>query len=89
MKPEKRAKLLERAIRDYDFERVKRVMVFLDWKWFQGDGRPRVPDLDEMERVVRNLASTVDGGCEIAGTGGFEVRRVHKMDGYYQISFCL
>lgn len=89
MKPEKRAKLLERAIRDYDFCRVRRVMEFLDWKWFHGHGLPRVPDVDEMELVVRNLASSVDGGCEYAATGGFMVRRTHKMDGYYEISFCL
>lgn len=72
----------ESAIREFDFDRVRKTMEVLDWKWAPMD---RVPSVGDMFYMVRYLAET-KREVGTTGTGGFEV----EWDGEeYTIRFVL
>ena len=80
-------KLIKEIIEEFDFERVKSVMDFLNWKWRRND-ESKVPTVDELKEEVKRLAkiacssaiehrSTVEPGYVgpyTVGCGGFEVK---------------
>jgi len=70
-------KAFERAIENFDWKKVQKVMEFLKWNW----GKKDTPSIEEMQKTVRQLfidaircafESRSEGGT--AGTGGFEVK---------------
>lgn len=48
---------INKAIEDFDFEKVEKVMKFLDWRWATKRGF-EVPTIKEMEDTVRSLAAS-------------------------------
>lgn len=63
---------IEEIMDEFDFDKVQRVMKFLDWKWFGAeDGIPRVA---ELRREARRLLNGVQNRSYIA-TGGFVARK--------------
>lgn len=61
----------------FDFEKVHRVMVSLNWKWVSFGG----PSIQEIRVFARKLlytavSETIDNGCEDydTGSGGFNVQ---------------
>jgi len=67
--------MIVEAINGFDFEKVRKAMVALDWKWWH-DGGMSVPEILEMKRVVFELISHIQNRFNIteARTGGFSVR---------------
>ena len=65
--------MIDEAINGFDFEKVRKAMVALDWKWWH-DGGMSVPEILEMKRVVFELISDIQNGFTEARTGGFSVR---------------
>ena len=70
------AYVIDEILDEFDFEKVHKVMEFLDWKWGGG-----VPTIGGMRKVARNLLKEAAEGEVVAiGTGGFQVRK-HVGDG--------
>ena len=67
--------LIEELIADFEWEKVERVMSELQWTWW---GRDEQPTIDEMQKVVRDLYSSIKSRVEagehaFAATGGFKL----------------
>lgn len=71
--------MLENIMDCFDFNRVARVMKFLDWKWANLDGKERVPTEPEIRTEARSLMSDLierigtDREVHSIETGGFGV----------------
>lgn len=70
-------KYIDDCIADFDFEKVHKVMEFLDWKWAKND---KVPDIQEMKEHVKSLFDDAVFACfenneesYHVESGGFEV----------------
>lgn len=71
-----RQKLIDEVIDWFDFDKVAKVMLFLDWKWKYD---PNPPDIQELRDYVRKaLRDTFDryistGIQSYHNSGGFEI----------------
>lgn len=60
----------------FDFEKVQKVMAFLDQKWFSMDGY-NVPSIGRMKESCRELFKDVASGeTDNMASGGFRVRKI-------------
>ena len=69
-------RMVTAVMEDFDFDRVHRVMVNLDWKWDIGDGEMTVPSSYRLtknaERLLRDAAQHYgDKEFHSCGSGGF------------------
>jgi hypothetical protein len=69
-------KMVTTVMENFDFARVNRVMMNLDWKWVTGDGESAVPGIYRLtrnaERLLREAAQHYgDKEFYSCGTGGF------------------
>lgn len=66
--------LIDDIIDEFDFERVRKVMIMLNWQWAQ---TADVPSVLEMKKTARNLLRRMceESDLDFYGTGGFEVIR--------------
>ena len=88
--------LIEKMIADvmehFDFDKVRKVMLYLDWKWHIGEGEMTVPSTYRLtkkaESLLRKVANSdfVDKAPCICSTGGFTARMI---DGALSLSFVL
>lgn len=76
---------IEYILKKFDFTRVQKAMVALDWKWsgMGHSGFPSLEDLKETARVLLTRAISFKSSDSIA-TGGFEVT---KWDDHLNLSF--
>lgn len=75
--------LINEVLDNFDFERVHKVMTFLDWKWISlSEGTNEVPSIARMVRSAQQYLSMAYDGLAKAshgdnqymvGCGGFEV----------------
>ena len=68
--------MIAEVMEDFDFEKVHKVMVLLDWKWYIGNDEQAVPSvyrmMKEAERLLRDCAQYYgDREFHACGTGGF------------------
>lgn len=62
--------MIDEILDEFDFEKVHRVMVALDWQWYGIDGVPSIGDLRRQARSL--LQKVVDSKDTLSvGTGGF------------------
>jgi hypothetical protein len=75
--------LIEDIMNDFDFDKVRKVMVVLNWHWSQVE---QTPTVDEMKRTARRLLRDLCENDEIdfVSTGGFEAS---KRDGGLELRF--
>jgi hypothetical protein len=58
--------IIDEILDEFDFEKVHKVMVALDWKWVDG-----VPTIGDLRRTARELLNDlVRGELRGVGTGG-------------------
>lgn len=70
------------TIMDYfDFHKVHKAMIALEWKWFSEGDVPSVPKLRQQARNLLRLAAK-QGADNLYATGGFEA----KCDAWNQLS---
>lgn len=72
--PKTNKQMVDEIIKNFDFEKVHRVMVFLDWRWggYTGDpnDRGKVPTMDELKKAARDRCEeALKFGTSV--TGGF------------------
>jgi hypothetical protein len=60
---------IEDVISNFDFHRVYKTMVTLDWNWYTTAGR--VPTIGEMQEFARSLLETAANKPGIYSSGGF------------------
>lgn len=73
------------AIMDnFDFNRVQRAMVALDWKWVDGDGHKyAIPSIERLKsRAYELLIDVIDS--QMISCGGFVARNT---DGHLSLEF--
>lgn len=65
--------ILDRIIENFNFERVRKTMLALDWKWF---GFKQVPSIDEIKEFAANLMwECANKDIDCVSTGGFRVEK--------------
>jgi hypothetical protein len=61
--------ILDEILDEFDFEKVHKVMVALNWTWHSNDG---VPSIGDLRRAARELLNDlVRGEFRCVGTKGF------------------
>lgn len=70
------------VMRRYDFNKVHRVMLLLDWKWYNSDGTYAVPTLQQIqgnaERLILHVCKhfTPDTMLKLSGPDGYQHRTI-------------
>ena len=66
--------LIKNTLKNFDFEKVSRVMNFLDWKYF-GDDHPPTPESlkKDLKRLLHKILEEDDSNA--ISCGGFIVRK--------------
>lgn len=75
----------------FDFDRVHKVMVALDWKWVNAEeGVPNQAELrQQVRRLMKDCYHKAHYGSDVIyglGTGGFEVE-YNKEGDYFEVRF--
>lgn len=64
--------LFEDMIRNFNFYKVREVMLHLDWKWHNSPSTPVVPTVAMMKEMVHHLYSSIKEKGTVE-SGGFRV----------------
>lgn len=82
----KQERLIQQVLRYFDFDKVEKVMEFLDWKWLlpniTGLGRPTRFQMEQA--CYRHLCNSIQFGG--SGAGGFFARYYVEEDGFERFS---
>jgi hypothetical protein len=72
--------MIDEILDEFDFEKVHKVMVALDWTWHNTDG---VPSIGDLRRMARSLLQHVVSSREIntAASGGLTAFMHHGVLG--------
>jgi hypothetical protein len=70
----------------FDFEKVEKVMIALDWKWAFSK-ELRIPTIDEMRDTCFNLLIYAERDNDTVSSGGFEAS--YKINDYDKEVFTL
>jgi hypothetical protein len=67
-------KAIENILENLDFDKIHKVMTFLDWKWFESEEVPTIGKI--VTNVQKHLSRTIDEALEAREdktikTGGF------------------
>ncbi len=84
MNNETKAKI-KSTLRDFDFEKVRKAMVALDWRWSSCEGVPSVAELYQRAEELLHQASERPFNCS---TGGFKAIYFED-EGRFEIVFIL
>ena len=68
--------MVEEILANFDFDKVHRVMQFLDWNWAR---LGEVPTVEDLRKEARRLLVSLEGEPGVKGTGG--LRASLKPDG--------
>ena len=60
-------------LKEFNFEKVEKVMIATDWKWARPDGL-RTPTIDEMKDLCISLLINAEKETTTISSGGFEAR---------------
>ena len=80
---------IEQIMDNFDFEKVHKAMVALEWEWYFGLDGSRIPSVGALKKRAGELLSNVDdliceGDTITSSSGGFEAKYV---DGCLSLSF--
>ena len=68
-------KMVTEVLESFDFDRVHRVMRYLDWKWVDGDGTLFFPNHYQLakkaERLLRDVVQHYECDGYVCSSGGF------------------
>jgi hypothetical protein len=59
--------MVSEIISDFDFNKVHRVMKFLDWQWAKLGA---VPSAEDLQKEAQRLLGSLEGEPGVKGTGG-------------------
>jgi hypothetical protein len=81
---EKEQELIDEIMDYFDFDKVAKVMTFLEWKWVSAEDG--IPSVGEIRQSARRLLKDAIKNKTTFGTGGL---RATYDDGYLQLEFIL
>lgn len=65
---------IDEIMDNFDFEKVHKMMMAVNWKWANKESLYSVPTVSELRTCARRLLyRTTDEGIYACGTGGFNV----------------
>lgn len=67
--------MIDEVMDYFDFEKVQKVMEFLDWKWIDAEGPVQVCDLRRQARYL--LKEIFERDVHTIGSGGLEVSYIN------------
>jgi hypothetical protein len=56
---------------DFDFDKVHKIMEFLNWEWWFEENEKRVPEVSELRKKAREYLRYVAKHGGTTGSGGF------------------
>ena len=79
---------LDNIMDSFDFDKVHKVMVFLNWKWANGNGGLEVPEKYELRSEARRLLKMAIEEKTTVSTGGFIAEYTEKeKSGWMDLKF--
>ena len=72
--------LIDKIIENFNFEKVHRAMLVLNWRWARTNGVPTIGELVLCAQELLQDVSKMDVGYSI-GTGGFRATKIDDEDG--------
>jgi len=72
---------LDNIMDSFDFDKVHKVMVFLNWKWANGNGGLEVPEKYELRSEARRLLKMAIEEKTTVSTGGFLAEYIEDEEG--------
>lgn len=82
---DKQFEAIESIMDNFDFDKVQKVMEFLNWKWVSTENG--IPSVQELRSQARRLIKeAIEEKVRIA-TGGFRVDYFSEDGGYVELSF--
>jgi hypothetical protein len=85
---QKQQDALDNIMDNFDFDQVHKVMVFLNWKWANGNGSLGVPEKYELRGEARRLLKMAIEEKTTVSTGGFIAEyRESEVDGWMDLKF--
>jgi hypothetical protein len=81
---EKEQELIDEIMDHFNFDKVAKVMTFLEWKWISAEDG--IPSVGEIRQSARRLLKDAIKNKTTIGTGGF--RAIYD-DGYLHLEFIL
>lgn len=82
---DKQFEAIESIMDNFDFDKVQKVMEFLNWKWVSTENG--IPSVQELRSQARRLIKeAIEEKVRIA-TGGFRVDYFYEDEGYVELSF--
>ena len=89
MKENQREAMIDEIMEHFDFEKVHKVMSFLDWEWDIGDGEQTVPStyrlMKQAKQMLKYITQYDDKEYHEMATGGF--RAVLNEEGDLELRF--
>jgi len=82
---EKQQNAIDEIMDWFDFEKVAKVMSFLEWKWISAE--EGVPSVSEIRQEARKLLKQAIEQKTTIGTGGFKV--TYFNDDYIKLEFII
>lgn len=82
---------IERIMNEYDWDKVHKVMTFLDWKWGSGPGGTlEIPNVDRLKKRAKEMLEDVAGsaGWMSLWCGGFIADKMTE-DGELALHFSI
>lgn len=79
----KKEEAVNEILDEFDFEKVHKVVVALNWKWLTADTNYDVPTIGDLRKKARKLLNDVinyEKSDVIMSAGGFEARREKYKD---------
>lgn len=69
--------LIETLIKHFDFDKVHKALVALQWQWWDGQGPDKVPTVEQLRKKARHLLQQVTESKEfrVMGTGGLYAQK--------------
>lgn len=69
--------IIDKIISEFNFDRVRKVMVATNWKWISSSLTMEIPDIEHMRKTARELLEDVSSVEEWGSwsTGGFKATK--------------
>ena len=84
MLTEKQQEIIDEIMDNFDFEKVHKTMIALNWGWADSDGGLSIPDLSDIKKSARCRLKTAMEENVSCASGGFFVE---KEDDYISLKF--
>ena len=81
---------IKQIIKNFNFNKVRKVMTFLNWTWHSSSRPPTIKDLKGTAlRLLTDVENSNDKGYICHSIGGFSASKVPNSDSPFGYNLCL